>query len=238
MISPWEGLRRYPATVTVSAVTVGVGAMQLFTPVVELFERDPQRMAAGQWWRAVTSMFVQGDGWGQFAFNVAGLVIVGSAVEAGLGARRFLVLYFGGGVAAGVAMSVWFPHQLDSGSSAGIASMIGALTLAGFLTHSLTSWAAYLYGSFFSIYLAGLALGGPLVASIAGSLTIALAVPLRHRARNRTVLALNLAALAASAMALVAVRDVHGVGLTLGALLFLCMFPRVRASTNSSRTAS
>lgn len=224
MISLVGELCRYPATAAVSAATVLVGALQLFTPVVSLFERDSQRIASGQWWRVMTSMFVQGDGWGQFVFNVLGLVIVGSAVEMRLGGRRLLVLYFGGGVATGLTMSLWFPHQVDSGSSAGVASLIGALTLAMVLTRSLAPWPAFLYSLFFCVYLAGLALGGPIVGSIAGSLTVALTVALRNRAEPRTVRGLNLLAFALCTVALLISRDVHGVGLASGCVLFFCIF--------------
>src|SRR5690625_5488679 len=49
--------------------------------VLSILRRDPESLASGEWWRMITPLLVHADGWGQYIFNVACIVIIGSEVE-------------------------------------------------------------------------------------------------------------------------------------------------------------
>jgi len=69
-------------TVVVCAVTVVVSVSALFSPaLMNLFTRDLAQLRSGQWWRGFTPVLVQSDGWGQLAFNLLGLAVIGAALE-------------------------------------------------------------------------------------------------------------------------------------------------------------
>jgi len=60
--------------------------------------------AAGELWQPVTSLFVHTDLW-SFFFDMIGLWFVGATIERDLGRRRFLVLFFGCGIAANLVIA-------------------------------------------------------------------------------------------------------------------------------------
>jgi rhomboid protease GluP len=92
--------RRWPiATVSVLAVTVVLTVLQFPFPGVRLaLWRDPDALAAGQWWRLVTPLFVQYDAWWQIVVVFALLAGLGALVERVFGPAYLLLLYFGCGV--------------------------------------------------------------------------------------------------------------------------------------------
>ncbi len=97
-------LGRYPATGTISGLTAAVGGAQFIWPsLLDRLRRDRARLQDGEWWRLVTSILVQSDGVGQYAYNLTGSVLVGVAVESRCGHARWLACYLAGGLAANVA---------------------------------------------------------------------------------------------------------------------------------------
>jgi hypothetical protein len=79
------GARRLAMTVAVVAVTAITSVVALASPaVMHLFVRNLPRLRGGQWWRVATPMLVQPSGWGQLAFNLLGIGLVGAALQ-----RRF-----------------------------------------------------------------------------------------------------------------------------------------------------
>lgn len=66
-------------------------------------------------WTVVTYMFLHADFW-HILFNMLGLFFFGPRLEARLGGRRFLGLYFASGI-AGALLSLFTPHAAILGAS-------------------------------------------------------------------------------------------------------------------------
>ena len=62
-------------------------------------------MMHGEYWQPLTSMFVHLNAL-TFVFNMIGLWFVGAFLERSIGMRRFLVLFFGSGILAMIAMGL------------------------------------------------------------------------------------------------------------------------------------
>ncbi|WP_394432325.1 rhomboid family intramembrane serine protease [Streptomyces sp. SGAir0957] len=85
-----------------------------------------QGVAAGEWYRLVTSMFTHNEVW-HIAFNMLGLWWLGGPLEAQLGRARYLALYFLSGL-AGSATGYAFaaPGTATLGASGAIFGLLGA----------------------------------------------------------------------------------------------------------------
>jgi membrane associated rhomboid family serine protease len=86
-------------------------------------------VASGELWQLVTSLFVHLDGW-SFVFDVIGLWFVGATIEQVLGRRRFLVLFFGSGLLANIAVALAMAALQWSGFYAGCGDAVLALFVA------------------------------------------------------------------------------------------------------------
>jgi membrane associated rhomboid family serine protease len=64
------------------------------------------RVAAGELWQPLTSLFVHLDLW-SFVFDLIGLWFVGATIERVLGRRRFLVMFFASGLLANTAIAAF-----------------------------------------------------------------------------------------------------------------------------------
>jgi hypothetical protein len=119
--------RRWPiATTSVLAVTVVVTVLQFPFPAVRLaLWRDPDALAAGQWWRLVTALFVQNDLWWQIVIVFALIAGIGAFAERLFGPGRWLLLYFGCGVVGQGFGFRWQPY--DAGASVAGAGLLGAV---------------------------------------------------------------------------------------------------------------
>jgi rhomboid protease GluP len=118
--------RRPVATLAVLAVTAVLSVLQFPFPGVRLaLWRDPHALAAGQWWRLVTALFVQDDPWWQIVVVLALLAVVGVVVEELFGPGRWLLLYLGCGVVGQAFGFRWQPY--DAGASVAGAGLLGAL---------------------------------------------------------------------------------------------------------------
>jgi hypothetical protein len=211
--------RRFPLTaVAVAAVTVCF-ALQWFLPLIPALERDPDEIAAGQWWRVVSSFLVQGQGWGQYLFNTLGLAVLGAAVERLRGPWWWLGTALVAQAGTVAVDSWWHPHASDSGSSLVVAGFAGLLAVTRFVRPRAWALVARGYTVFFATYLAALALGGPIAGAVTGSVLTAVAVTVLHRSGFAAwALLAVLVVVAAATVVLVAARDAHGVALGIGIL--------------------
>lgn len=85
--------------------------------------------AAGEVWQPATSLFVHLEWWG-FVFDMIGLWFVGATIEQVLGRRRFLILFFGTGLAANVAVALVMAGLRWDGIYAGCGDAVLALFVA------------------------------------------------------------------------------------------------------------
>lgn len=113
-------------------------------------------IAAGEWWRFVTPIFLHG-GLIHLAFNTWVLFDLGPAVESLYGSQKFMVLYVLSGIASFVASFLWRPNAISIGASGAIFGLIGAMIAYGYRQRQSTGdsvknmfvrWAMYglLYG--------------------------------------------------------------------------------------------
>lgn len=210
-------LRRYPVTIVISvAVTIGF-VLQWFLPLEALLQRNGQAIGDGQWWRILTSVFVQGSGWGQYIFNTLGMVVVGAAVERTRGSIQWLAVALVAQVGASLAALAWAPTVHDSGSSLVVGGLVGMLAVTRFTRP--VAWAATTVGYrvFFLTYLAGLALAGPIVGAVAGSALTGVAVAGVVRSRFSAWASTGvLVVVVVTSVVLVVAHDQHGVAVLLG----------------------
>src|ERR1700733_12768321 len=94
-------LRRLPVlTLAVVAVTAVTSAVAVSSPtVLANLQRTPAGLH-GQWWRTLTSLFMQSSAGGA-ASNLLFMLALGAVAEQVTGRYRWLACYFGAGVAGG-----------------------------------------------------------------------------------------------------------------------------------------
>lgn len=139
-------------------------------------------VAAGEWWRLISSQFVHLDVM-HIAFNAYGLYVLGPMVERFYGWKRFLTLYLAAGTAGALA-SYFFVSAPSGGASGAIYGLVGVLLVFGVkyrnelpkrvskaLTRGMLPWVAFSIGIGFldslpmdnGAHLGGLFAGGFLV---------------------------------------------------------------------------
>jgi rhomboid protease GluP len=118
---------RWPvATVSVLAVTAVLSVLQFpFPQVRTALWPDSGALAAGQWWRLVTPLFVQYDAVKTIVVVFAGIAALGVLAERVYGHGRWLLLYLGCGVVGQAFGYLWDPP--DSGASVAGAGLLGAV---------------------------------------------------------------------------------------------------------------
>jgi rhomboid protease GluP len=115
------------------------GGSQQTEVLVRLGAKVTPLIAAGEYWRLFTSMFLH-IGLVHLAFNGYALIVIGTELERLLGWGRFLILYLLSGLFGSLA-SYAFSVNLSAGASGAIFGLIGGLA-AFFLLHrqSLGTW--------------------------------------------------------------------------------------------------
>ena len=114
------------ATLAVLFITGIATLLQFCFPVfIATLERTPNMLAAGQWWRLITPILINPEGWSQIVFNLFGIAIIGFLVGRMFGSVRWLILYLAGAVVGELAGSVWKPA--GAGSSVAICGLLGGL---------------------------------------------------------------------------------------------------------------
>jgi membrane associated rhomboid family serine protease len=86
-------------------------------------------VALGELWQPATSLFVHVDLW-SFIFDLIGLWFVGATIERAMGRWRFLLLFFGVGLAANVTIALLAVALVQPGISAGCGDSVLALFVA------------------------------------------------------------------------------------------------------------
>jgi len=97
----------------------------VWTPFTGLFVLDSS-LVLSEPWRLLTSMFMHGS-FSHIAFNMFGLLMFGPILEQIIGSRRFLQLYIGSGLFAGIVAAMLYPSAL--GASGAIFGMLGAMII-------------------------------------------------------------------------------------------------------------
>jgi membrane associated rhomboid family serine protease len=211
-VSRWQriGLRRPPvATAVVFVVTAVTSVLGLVRPgVLAALERSPEGLH-GDWWRSVTALFVQDGGVVGTVSNLAFLLVLGALAEQVLGARRWLVCYFGAGLAGELAGYAWQPT--GAGNSVAVCGLAGLLVVALLAGERLPRLAPMAVLWWCGALLATRWGTGPLLAGIGGAVAV-------QAARPWAVTAGRLAAAAAvlAGVALAVATDLHGAALLAG----------------------
>jgi membrane associated rhomboid family serine protease len=101
----------FPWTTLLITVAIGLPTtLQFFFPrILLMLRRDAAAFWAGEWWRVITPLFVQDGGVTGSVFNLVSLLVVGSIAEFLWGSRRWLILFFLGGVASEAVSLAWQP---------------------------------------------------------------------------------------------------------------------------------
>lgn len=114
-------------------MTDGFGfSPEVYRPVQMVFYTGMKvnaEIAAGEWWRLVSSMWVHLD-FLHIGFNIYGLWVLGRFLEKFYGARRYFTIYMVSGL-VGAAASFYF-NDVDSGGASGaLYGLVGALLVFG-----------------------------------------------------------------------------------------------------------
>jgi hypothetical protein len=116
--------------VTSAAVGVALVAavVQYTVPAaIPALQRTPGGLAAGQWWRLVTPLFVQTLGWYQVVTNLVTLAAVGAVAEWHLGRGRWAALFAAGTIGGQAAAYLW--GDPGGGDSIAICGLAGGLVI-------------------------------------------------------------------------------------------------------------
>jgi membrane associated rhomboid family serine protease len=226
--------RRVPvATAVVLALTAAATGLQLvFPPVLAALRRDPAALAAGEWWRMVTPLFVHSDGWAQIVVNLLGIAVIGPTVERIYGSGRWLLLYFGAGILDEAISYAWQPY--GAGASIALCGLIAGLLAWQVARRHLAGALPSLYALCFIAGLAGLAIGGfvadIVLTVVAGS---TLGTLIRRNSSETAIVRFVGGASLLGAVVLAALRDNHGTALLIGALIAAALLWRMRAASRS-----
>jgi membrane associated rhomboid family serine protease len=94
--------------------------------IYDRFALIPPAVAAGDWWRLGTSMFLHYGIW-HIAFNMWALYVIGTPLEQWLGRLRYLTLYFLSGLGGSVLSFATGPlASRSAGASGAIFGLFGA----------------------------------------------------------------------------------------------------------------
>ena len=114
-----------PVSVAIIGLTFATTALQfVFPAIVSGLQRDLPALRSGEWWRIVSPLLIQPQGWFQCVFNGAFLVLFLPLGEKLFG-KRVLALYLASGIVGQVVNYVWRPY--GGGASTGIFGVIGAI---------------------------------------------------------------------------------------------------------------
>jgi membrane associated rhomboid family serine protease len=207
----WQriGLRRAPvATAVVFVGTASTSVLGLVRPeVLAALQRTPEGLH-GDWWRSVTALSVQDGGVVGTVSNLAFLLVLGALAEQVLGSRRWLVCYFGAGLAGELAGYAWQPR--GAGNSVAICGLAGALVVALLAEAPVPRPAPVVL-----LYWCGALLATHWPPALLAALGAGFATQLAL-VRGLRVGRLAGAAAAVAALVLVAARDLHGAAMVAG----------------------
>lgn len=215
-----RGARSLPiVTGAVFVLTALITGLQLVDPrILTLLQRNPEAIAAGQWWRLVTSLFVHDGGWTQILFNLISLAVIGSAVERLFGGGRWLLLYFSAGLAGELIGLAWQPE--GAGNSVACAGLVGAVLVTLVRRAVPVPSIPTLYALCWVGALTGEAVGGPVGAIVLGVVLGSQLSVLLRQVNHRPAISQFLGIVGlAGAIILALLHDIHGPPIILGACL-------------------
>ena len=130
---PWAVYSLIAINVAIWLLTVALGADAGRAPADKLLlwgGNAASEVQRGEWWRLLTATFLH-SGLMHVAMNMLGLYAAGVMVERIYGARLFLLIYLGAGL-AGSALSLSFAaqHAVSVGASGAVFGVVGALLVA------------------------------------------------------------------------------------------------------------
>jgi membrane associated rhomboid family serine protease len=83
------------ATLMILILTAITTSLQFFYPeIINMLSRNPNALLAGEWWRPISPIFINPEGWNQIVFNFSALIFLGVIVEKFYGSFRWLIFYF------------------------------------------------------------------------------------------------------------------------------------------------
>lgn len=117
---------RFPvaAVALITLTTLITGLQFLFPEILEALRRNGQSLRSGEWWRIVTPLFVQADGWVQCVANGIGALMLLPLGEALYG-KKMLALYFIPGLVGEI--EGYIQNSNGAGSSIGICGVMGGM---------------------------------------------------------------------------------------------------------------
>lgn len=139
-----KDFRRYRATYSLAAITLGVWLSQFFangaqaTDPINLFHfgalfgldiiEYPSHI-----WRLVTPIFVH-IGWEHFLLNFFSLIFIGRQIEDIFGSQRFFAIYLLSGIYGNILTFFLKPETLSAGASTSLFGIFAAMAMLGYLT--------------------------------------------------------------------------------------------------------
>ena len=129
-LSDVKAAQRLPVLTIIVVVMTAVGAvLQFVNPaVLTALRRDPNALAAGQWWRLISPLLVlDGNLWVHFALDTVGFLLVGTVVERRLGSLRWFILFITAAVVGELVGYAWDPT--GAGASIALCGLLGGLVV-------------------------------------------------------------------------------------------------------------
>lgn len=139
-------------------------------------------VAQGDWWRLLTAAFLH-YGLLHLGLNMYSLYFAGSILEQVIGRSRFLLLYFGSGIAGSAGALLLSPLAVTVGASGAIFGILGALFVLerrGLLHSGGQIAGLIVLNLVFSFVLSGISIGGHIGGLIGGVVLMFLLMEFRR----------------------------------------------------------
>jgi len=198
------------ATVGIATTVVSLWAAA-DADVMRALQRDPAGFSADEWWRLVTALFVQADGWYQLVFNLLSLAVFGYLAEEYLGRWRWSLLYFGAGLVGQALGYAWEPP--GGGNSVAVCGLVGGLAVAVLLRRPATPSNTGFFTAVYAVAVAASQVGGWIAMAVALVTLGAVNGVLERTGRGTGILALLVPS---AGLVLLVSKDHHGASLLFG----------------------
>ena len=116
-------------TLSLIVINVFIFFLELISPIENYFSFVPA-YAFSQPWTFVTAMFLHVD-FSHIFFNMLGLFVFGTYLEARISKKYFLLIYFASGIVGNIGYMITAPGSLNPGlgASGAISGIMGALAM-------------------------------------------------------------------------------------------------------------
>jgi rhomboid protease GluP len=117
--------RQLPATFLIIGVTLAISLSQFVWPeLIATLARNKEALAAGEWWRLVTPLFVQPGGWLHLLFN-CGFLFCFLPIAERIYGPKIALIYFASGIVGQAVNYAWAPY--GGGASTAAFGTMGSL---------------------------------------------------------------------------------------------------------------